>query len=185
MRLLHTSDWHLGHSLHGRSRDPEHWVLLAWLLEQISLHRVDALMIPGDIFDSANPPAAASKAWYDFLATARRRHPNLDIVVAGGNHDSAARLDAPGTLLRSLDVFVVGGVPRTTDGAIDHEAMCIPLTDADGEIAAWVAAVPFLRPADLPRVPVTPEQDPLVEGVAQVYADTFAAGAITPRSTTS
>lgn len=175
MRILHTSDWHLGHGLHGRSRDEEHRRFLDWLLDRLDEHMVDALIIPGDVFDTANPPTSALQAWYEFLGTARRRNANLDIVIAGGNHDSAARLDAPRAILRPLAVHVVGGLPRLADGAVDHERLVVPLSNAEGDVEAWVAAMPFLRPADLPRVDVGEEGDPLVEGVRRVYAEAFAA----------
>lgn len=181
MRILHTSDWHLGHGLHGRARDAEHQRFLDWLLDRIDEHMVDALIIPGDIFDSANPPTSALRAWYGFLGAARKRNRMLDVVVVGGNHDSAARLDAPRALLEPLDVRVIGGVPRDADGAIDYDAMVVPLTDSAGEVEVWVAAVPFLRPADLPRVELPevpddqPQPDPLVEGVREVYRRTFEA----------
>ena len=175
MRILHTSDWHLGHALHGRSRDAEHRRFLDWLLDRLDEHAVDALIIPGDIFDSANPPTAALQAWYEFLGAARRRNRGLDIVVAGGNHDSAARLDAPRAILSPLDVHVVGGLPRLADGAVDHERLLVPVSDDAGDVAAWVVAMPFLRPADLPRIDVPEGADPLVEGVRRVYADAFAA----------
>lgn len=175
MRILHTSDWHLGHGLHGRSRDDEHRRFLDWLLDRLDEHRVDALLIPGDVFDSANPPTSALHAWYSFIATARRRSPGLDIVIAGGNHDSAARLDAPRDILNAMAVHVIGGLPRLGDGTVDHGRLIVPLTNAAGDIEAWVAAMPFLRPADLPRVAVGEDGDPLVEGVRRVYADAFAA----------
>ena len=58
MRLFHTSDWHLGQSLHGQERDFEHACFLDWLLGQLRLRQPDALLIAGDIFDTVNPPAA-------------------------------------------------------------------------------------------------------------------------------
>jgi exonuclease SbcD len=173
MRILHTSDWHLGHTLRDLSREAEHEAFLAWLLDRIEQHEVDALLIAGDVFHSANPTAAAQAAYYRFLAEARRRFPMLDIVVIGGNHDSPARLDAPAPLLDAMHVHVVGGLPRRADGAIDAERMVVPLTDADGNITAWVAAVPFLRRSDLP--PADREGDPVVEGVRRIYDDVFAA----------
>lgn len=164
MRLLHTSDWHLGHRLHGATRTQEHERFLDWLLDRLDEHRCDALLIAGDVFDAANPPTAALEQWYGFLRRARGRLPDLDIVVIGGNHDSAARLEAPLPLLRAIDVHLVGGLGGPT--AIDDERLLAPLADADGRIGAWVAAVPFLRPADLPRVD---EGDALIDGVRAVY----------------
>lgn len=165
LRLLHTSDWHLGHTLHEFSRAHEHALFLDWLLDTIDERDIDALLVAGDIFDTANPSAEAQEAFYRFLAQARLRRPKLGIVVIGGNHDSAARLDAPDPILRSLGVHVVGGLPRK-GGVVDLDRVLVPLKDREGEIAAWVAAVPFLRPADLPSVE---GEDPLIEGVRRVY----------------
>ena len=173
MRLLHTSDWHLGHTLYDVSREAEHAAFLDWLLETLEAQAVDALLVAGDIFDTANPGADAQAAWYHFVARARRRLPRLDVVVIGGNHDSAARLDAPDPLFAALGVRVVGGLPRGR-GARDLERLLVPLHDAKGRVGAWVAAVPYLRPADLPPVPVEPG-DRLVEGVRAVYGEVLSA----------
>src|SRR5690349_8399639 len=112
LRLLHTSDWHLGHTLHDLPRRYEHAHFLSWLLGKLEEEQVDALVVAGDIFDSANPSAEAQQALYKFLAEARLRLPALDVVIVGGNHDSAARLDAPDPLLRALGIRVIGGLPR-------------------------------------------------------------------------
>ncbi len=125
--------------------------------------------VDADIFDTANPPASAQEAWYAFLASARRGNPDLDIVVIGGNHDSASRLDAPNPLLRALGVHVVGGFLRLGDRLADIDALLVPVTARDGG-RALVAAVPFLRPPDLP-VLVAPEADALIEGVRAVYRE--------------
>ena len=163
MKVLHTSDWHLGHTLHGLERSFEHAQFLAWLLEQIAAEQVDALLITGDVFDSACPPLSAERAFYEFLAAARARRPGLVTLVIGGNHDSPQRLEATSALLRALDLHVLGRLPRirpagaaSPQGELDLERILIPLAELDargrpGPVAAWVAAVPFLRPADLPR----------------------------------
>lgn len=147
MRLLHTSDWHLGHTLRGEvTREHEHAVFLAWLLETCAREAADALIITGDVFDSATPPASAERMWFEFLAAARRARPAMDIVAIAGNHDSPARLGAASAVLRELGVHVVGNLPRTADGELDLERVLIPIAGGRG----LVAAVPFLRPIDLP-----------------------------------
>jgi exonuclease SbcD len=169
MRILHTADWHLGHTLHEEDRSEEHGHFLAWLLRTLRKEAVDALLLCGDIFDGANPSATAQRMYYGFLAEATRQNPELDVVVVAGNHDSGARLVAPRDLLSSLGVKVVGRLERLPEGGLDLEELLVPLTDASGEVAAWVAAVPFLRPAELPRVDLWNGEDPLVEGVREVY----------------
>ncbi|MCB9780627.1 MAG: exonuclease SbcCD subunit D C-terminal domain-containing protein [Alphaproteobacteria bacterium] len=172
LRILHTGDWHLGHRLHDLPRDEEHAAFLAWLLDRVEAHGVDALLIAGDVFETANPPAAAMRAWYGFLARARTRFPDLDLVVIGGNHDSAARLEAAHPVLQSLRIQVVGRLPLSDDGALDLDALVVPLHGDGGAVAAWCAAVPFLRAADLPRDAdpgIADGGDPLVAGVRAVY----------------
>ncbi|GAO05421.1 exonuclease SbcCD subunit D C-terminal domain-containing protein [Anaeromyxobacter sp. PSR-1] len=150
LRILHTADWHLGHALHGVDRGPEHERFVAWLLDTAQAEAVDAVVVAGDVFDAANPPAGAQALWYRFLAEAWRRLPRLQLVVVGGNHDSASRLDAVDPLLREMGrLHVVGGVPRGGAGAPELERLLVPLEDASGRRAAWVAAVPYLRAADL------------------------------------
>ncbi len=184
-KLCHTSDWHLGHTLHGHSREREHEAFLAFLLDVLESQEVDALILAGDVFDTANPPASAQAMLYRFLADLRRRLPRLDALIVAGNHDSAARLSAAEPLLRAIDVRLVGAVPRLADGGrapVDAEAMCVPLHDRGGEVAAWVAAVPFLRPSDLPVIDAGDGVDPLVEGVRRVYADVLDAARARRRS---
>jgi len=145
MRLLHTSDWHLGHTLKDVTREREHAAFLAWLLEACAREAPDVLVITGDVFDSATPPASAERMWFEFLAAARRARPVMDIVAIAGNHDSPARLGAPSAVLRELGVHVVGGLPRTGDGALDLDRILIPVAGGRG----LVAAVPFVRAVDV------------------------------------
>ncbi|MBL8725046.1 MAG: exonuclease SbcCD subunit D C-terminal domain-containing protein [Planctomycetes bacterium] len=149
MRILHTADWHLGHSLRDHSRQAEHDQFLAWLVQTLAEREVDALLLAGDVFDSANPPPWAWRQWFQFLGAARTARPGLQIVAIAGNHDSAARLDAPRELLAPLGVRVVGVLPRSADGAVAPADLLVPLRDRDGRPAALVAAIPFLRGGDV------------------------------------
>ena len=156
MRILHTSDWHLGQTLHGVSRRYEHACFLDWLLNAIEQHKVDALLVAGDVFDVASPSAEAQAEYFRFLATARSRFPKLNIVITGGNHDSPARLDAAQTILRALEVRVVGGLPKTSNHKehthkLNLEQLLVPISGSTPEDTACIIAVPFLRPRDLPR----------------------------------
>jgi exonuclease SbcD len=173
LRILHTSDWHLGHTLHDVSRSYEHEQFLSWLLDTLQTEQIDALLIAGDIFDAANPSAAAQRQWYRFLSQARRQQASLDIVAIAGNHDSAARLEAPRALLEELDIHVVGTLSRNDGGGLDTDRLLHPLRDGQGNVGAWCAAVPFLRPADLPRMGDV--EDPTLEGVRAVYGEVLAA----------
>lgn len=173
MRVLHTSDWHLGHRLHRRSRHWEHQRFLDWLLERLVDQEIDVLLIAGDVFDTANPPTQALELWYSFLAACAKIKPELRVLVVGGNHDSAARLDAPGGLLSAFHIEVVGGARK--DGELrspEEMVMQIP-SPSSGQGKLWVAAVPFLRPVDLPQQAWQEGQDPLIEGVRAFYQAVF------------
>jgi exonuclease SbcD len=147
MRLLHTSDWHLGHTLRGEvTREYEHAAFLAWLVDTCVREAADVLVITGDVFDSATPPASAERMWFELLAAVRRARPAMDVVAIAGNHDSPARLGAASAVLRELGVHVVGGLPRLGDGGLDLDRILIPVAGGRG----LVAAVPFLRPVDVP-----------------------------------
>jgi exonuclease SbcD len=171
MRLLHTSDWHLGQTLHNFDRTYEHQCFLDWLLDTIVAEEVDALLIAGDVFDNANPSATAQRQLYRFLQQARVCAPQLDIVVIAGNHDSPGRLEAPGPLLEAHGTRVVGHVVREAAGNIDVERFLVPLTGKDGAVRAWCVAIPFLRPGDVPRV-----APPSADGAPNDAFDAYLAG---------
>lgn len=176
MKLLHTSDWHLGQSLSQFDRSFEHAHFLAWLLDTLVAEQVDALLIAGDVFDSSNPSAASQSQLYYFLTEARKRLPRLNIVMTAGNHDAPARLEAPAPFLALLDAVVVGLIGRRNDSAgaaasIDLDRIVVPLNDAVGQIAAWCIAMPFLRPSDLPRIDGAVDQ--YAAGIAALYAQAY------------
>jgi exonuclease SbcD len=132
MRLLHTADWHLGARLVERDRLPEQAAFLDWLIVALGEHSIDALLVSGDIFDAANPPQEAVALYYDFVRrVSELKH--VTTIITGGNHDSAALLNAPRDLLRFFNVHVFGSA---TDDLIS-----LP--------GAVIAPVPYLRERDL------------------------------------
>lgn len=167
MRFIHTSDWHLGQTLHQFDRSFEHQAFLEWLSDTLVSEQADALLISGDIFDTANPSAAAQKQFYRFLQQSKARLPQLQIVIIAGNHDSPGRLEAPAPLLDEMNIRVTGFVPRLADGNINIASLLVPLKSAHGDIAAWCMAIPFLRPGDVPRVENA--NDLYMEGIALLY----------------
>lgn len=168
LRILHTADWHLGHTLRGHSRQAEHEHFLHWLVQTVVAREVDALLLAGDVFDSANPPAPSWRLWFEFLGELKRARPALQVVVIAGNHDSAARLEAPRDLLAAFDVRIVGSIARDVDGRLQTGELLVPLQDRSGAVAAWCAAIPFLRSSDVlalaPPPPVAPGPAPAAAG---------------------
>ncbi|WP_060990136.1 exonuclease SbcCD subunit D C-terminal domain-containing protein [Photobacterium leiognathi] len=171
MKIIHTSDWHLGHQLHGYNREYEHQVFLDWLADELETQQADALLVAGDIFDTANPPASSWRMLYRFLAKVSKTLPNLDVVMIGGNHDSPSKLDAPHELLKAFDLHMVGGIHRLDDGTLDVERMLVPITNKDQQTAAYVLAVPFLRSADLRTDNLDENDDRLIKGVEVLYGE--------------
>jgi DNA repair protein SbcD/Mre11 len=171
VRLIHTSDWHLGQTLRSHERGFEHQCFLDWLLDQLVERAVDVLLIAGDVYDTVNPSAQSQRQLYRFLAAAQRRLPGLQTVLIAGNHDSAGRLEAPQPLLEGLAVQVVGQVRRDPLGQIELDAMLLPLGPDPQRPEAWCLTVPYLRPADVPLLPDA--ADPYLAGVAELYRQLF------------
>jgi exonuclease SbcD len=146
MRIIHTADWHLGQSFYEYGRQEEHLHFLAWLRGITKKLEIDILLIAGDIFDTPNPSAESQKMYYSFLRDITSENPNLQIIIIAGNHDSAARLEAPSPLLEYINVTIRGLVRHTSDGDIDYDNLIIPLNKG-----GYCLAVPFLRQGDCPE----------------------------------
>lgn len=167
MRVLHTSDWHIGRTLYGRKRYEEFEAFLTWLAETIQQNEIDALLVAGDVFDTSAPSNRAQELYYRFLcrvAASSCRH----IVVVAGNHDSPSFLNAPKELLKALDVHVVGS---STASPEDEVLVLRNERDAPELI---VCAVPYLRDRDI-RVAeagesVEDKERKLIDGIRTHYA---------------
>ena len=142
MKILHTSDWHLGHRLLEQSQQEDQSRFLDWLLEFIRQNSIDLLLVSGDIFDTGVPSAQGQKLYYDFLIHLRETGCK-EVVITGGNHDAPGTLNAPKELLLALSIHVVG---KATD-PVDQEVMKLSINDED----IIVAAVPYLRDHDIRR----------------------------------
>ena len=142
LTILHTSDWHLGRRLYGRMRYEEFEAFLSWLQETISAHKVDVLIVAGDIFDTMTPSNRAQALYYEFLGKVSKlccEH----IVIVAGNHDSPTFLDAPSKVLKFLNVHVIG----TACDDLNDEVLV--LDAVDGTPHCIIAAVPYLRDRDV------------------------------------
>lgn len=139
MKILHTSDWHIGKQLHKYDLNEDLDLFFEWLINFIKNENIDVLLVSGDIFDQANPSQAAYKQYYDLL----KQLINLDckIILTGGNHDSAAVLNAPAELLKAFDISVVGG-------AMDEISDMFISVEKNNEKIV-VAAIPFLKDRDI------------------------------------
>jgi exonuclease SbcD len=140
-RILHTSDWHLGVSLEAASREPDHALFLDWLAGTLAARQVDVLVIAGDIFDQAVPTSESQRLYYRFLHRVAQTCVR-QVVVVGGNHDSAARLEAPADLLGAFSVHVVGGMAA---GEASLDRYLVPIRDAAGVVQTVILAIPYVH----------------------------------------
>lgn len=164
MKIIHTADWHIGQHFYGYDRYQEHQHFLQWLDGCIGQYGADVLLVAGDVFDSPNPSAESQRMFFNFLHTLANHYPDLQVIITAGNHDSAARMEAPQQLLEALRVQIRGVVPRSANGEIDFSHLVIPLTQG-GKVRAWCLAVPYLRQGDYPS-----GSDTHHEGVVAMYA---------------
>ena len=142
MRILHTSDWHIGHRLYERPRIKEHRQFLDWLLAKIKENEVDVLLVSGDIFDTALPSSEATDLYYQFLFRLYRET-HTHAVITAGNHDSPMRLAAPREFLRMGRIHVVGLASEPTE-------CVVTLPTEDPSVA--IAAVPYLSENELSHI---------------------------------
>ncbi len=168
LKVLHTSDWHLGRTLYGRKRYDEFEAFLDWLVETIQDNDVDVLLVAGDVFDTTTPSNRAQELYYRFLcriAVSCCRH----VVIIAGNHDSPSFLNAPKTLLRALDVHVVGAKTETAEDEL------VLLSDKSGAVELIVCAVPYLRDRDIRLAEagesIEDKEKKLLEGIRNHYSD--------------
>jgi len=139
IKILHTSDWHIGKELHKVELTEDMDRFFTWLIEFIRDNQVDVLLMSGDLFDQANPTQLDMKQYYAFL---EKMIPlECRIVLTGGNHDSPAVLNAPKDLLQLLKIDVVGGAPEKV------EELFVEYQKDDQSVV--IAAVPFLRDRDI------------------------------------
>jgi exonuclease SbcD len=142
MRILHTSDWHLGQHFMGNSRQAEHQALIDWLLIQVDVHAVDAVLIAGDIFDTGAPPSYARELYSQLVV--RLHNSGVALLLIGGNHDSVATLGESRAMLACLSTTVVAAVDDPAG-----QVVVLPLRGGKGAAGCIVCAVPFIRPRDV------------------------------------
>ncbi|MGM8061043.1 exonuclease subunit SbcD [Vogesella indigofera] len=141
MRILHTSDWHLGQHFMGKTRQAEHQAFIDWLLRQVREHAVDAVIVAGDLFDTGAPPSYARELYNRLVVDLHGS--GTALVLLGGNHDSVATLGESRPLLTCLGTSVIPAVEA------DLEQQVLVLPQRDGTPGAIVCAIPFIRPRDV------------------------------------
>ncbi|WP_010441140.1 exonuclease subunit SbcD [Vibrio cyclitrophicus] len=169
MKILHTSDWHLGQNFYNKSRKNEHERFLQWLLEQVTDHDIDAIIVAGDIFDTSTPPSYAREMYNKFVVDSNKI--GCQLVLLGGNHDSVSVLKETQQLLKYMGADVI---PNTNE---DHATQVVELKGKSGEVEALVCAIPFIRPRDVltsqAGVSGVERQKQLGDAIKQHYKDVY------------
>ncbi|GGP24810.1 exonuclease subunit SbcD [Silvimonas amylolytica] len=169
MRILHTSDWHLGQHFMGKTRQTEHQALIDWLLAQVTEHQIDAVLIAGDIFDTGAPPSYARELYSSLIV--RLHDLDAHLVILAGNHDSVATLAESKTLLARLGTSVVPGVADHLDDQV------LVLRQRDGTPGALVCAIPYIRPREVLQSQAgqsaDEKQQNLQDAIHQLYRQTY------------
>lgn len=187
MRILHTSDWHLGRQFLGVPLEDDHDAILSQVKSAISAHSPDVLIIAGDVFDKLNPPQSAMHRLRDFMRLVTSTSA-VSIVVIAGNHDAAAQIGVLGVLAPGDRMLV--------RGPLDKEDVPLVLQDEHGSVA--ISALPFSYeyaaracfeddtigcPADVIRAQVEAARTKVPQGARWVVvAHTFVDGATTSES---
>ncbi len=167
MRILHTSDWHLGRTLYGKKRYNEFEAFLDWLVQAIETEKIDVLLIAGDVFDTGTPSNRAQELYYRFLcrvSVSCCHH----VVVISGNHDSPSFINAPKELLKALNVYVIGSMAESLENEL------IIIQDKE-QVEAIICAVPYLRDKDVrsfePGETIDDKNRKLVDGIKKHYTN--------------
>lgn len=158
MKILHTSDWHIGKRLRGHSMQEDHELFFEWLIDTIESKKIDILLIAGDVFDVAHPSNEAMQQYYHLLLAISKtccQH----IVITGGNHDSVHTLNAPKEILKFLNVHVVGGATSN----IEDEILRFNIKDEK----VIICAVPFLRDKDVKKATEGESYEDRIEAVKE------------------
>ena len=201
MRIIHTSDWHLGQYFYGKSRAKEHQQFLTWLLAQVEKHNVDAVIVAGDIFDTGTPPSYAREMYFDFVVNMHKLQCTL--VVLAGNHDSVAMLSESKSLLSHLSTQVIPCAHsidftdftdisedlKRSQSFIDEQVFY--LRDKQGKPKVVLCAIPYIRPRDVIKSQAgqssTDKQQSLQQAISAHYQQLYIHAktlAETPKSAT-
>lgn len=141
MKIIHTSDWHLGQHFMGKTRQAEHQAFLTWLISQVVEYQVDAVIIAGDIFDTGTPPSYAREMYNEFIGNLH--DVGAKLVILGGNHDSVAMLGESKNIFSRLSTVVIPSVAEIIDNQL------VVLKNRNGQPAALLCGIPFIRARDV------------------------------------
>ena len=191
MKILHTSDWHLGQTFYDYDRTEEHKHFFEQLKRVVREEKPDMLLVSGDLFHTSAPSIAAQELYNESMLGLRDESlafGGMHIVLIAGNHDSSSKLDVDGLLWKYFNTNVVGTIPRDNGESLENRAFydsvfakhIIPVRkNRESEILGYVVAIPHCYPQNFPNInPKDGKQDRmkrfialLLDKVAEVNTD--------------
>ena len=143
MKILHTSDWHLGQEFYSYDRTEEHTAFLEQLKTIVADEQPDVLIVAGDVYHNATPSNSVMRLFTDKLDAVCSACPTMQVVVIAGNHDSSSRLEVNRTLWLHRQVHVVGRIEKK-DGTVDLDRHILTVFDKQGARCGYVVALPHV-----------------------------------------
>lgn len=141
MKILHTSDWHLGHTLYNYDRTEEQMVMLLQMVNIVREHKPEVFLLCGDIYHTPQPSAAVQTMFTNALVEIHNANPDMTIVITAGNHDSGTKHDIFRIPWKALKVYTIGSVD-----ANQKEDMIIEIPGK-----GYVIAVPYANERNMPK----------------------------------
>ncbi len=140
LKILHTSDWHLGHSLYNYDRTDEQLAMMDWVVDLVKERQPDLFLLAGDIFHTGTPSNAIQQHFADTVMQLRKAAPAMTVVAISGNHDSGSKHEIFRTPWAALNVYSIG--------ALDCENIDAHIIEVPGK--CFVVAVPFVHERNRP-----------------------------------
>lgn len=140
MKLIHTSDWHLGHVIYGIDRSQEQADMLVQMESIVREHMPDAFLLSGDVFHTAQPSSTVQTMFADAVVKIHNAHPDMQIIITAGNHDSAVRHEIFKTPWKNFNVHMIG--------SLDHKDLESHIIEIPGK--GFVIAIPYIHVRNMP-----------------------------------
>ena len=166
MKILHTSDWHLGHTLYNYDRTEEQRAMLEQMVSIVEEQKPDVFLLCGDVYHTPQPSAAVQTMLSDGLVRIHEANPQMTIVMTAGNHDSGTKHEIFQTPWKALKVYAIGQLGKAAnkreqnharmESAEHEQARLKGKEDQDEHIIevpgkGWIVAVPYANERNIPE----------------------------------
>ena len=141
MKILHTSDWHLGHTLYNYDRTEEQLAMLEQMVSIVEEQKPDVFLLCGDVYHTPQPSAAVQTMLSDGLVRIHEANPQMTIVMTAGNHDSGTKHEIFQTPWKALKVYAIG--------QLEKEDLDEHIIEVSGK--GWIIAVPYANKRNIPE----------------------------------